>query len=387
MNSLVLDAGSYSLDQESIGGIGLRVAELAAALAHHFSVFVYSPATGAREPVDVGAAELVTDEHDWRGLLADAQAVFFFDMPDAARIEDARDAGVVIVSENTPPIEQLEYPRLRRDGIFDTRAYQHLVDTYRKQLTCSDLFIARSDVERTTLIANLCAYGLLSVEDLARSRQLDHRITTVPIGYSTTTAAPAAPRPTAAPAAGPREVLWTGGLWAFMNPVAAVRAVAVARAAGVEITLRFLHAAPHPDTAAARAEISDVAAGLGITDHVVLHADPMRHDDRDHYLRHAAGLICLARPGIENRTCVRLRVRDSRLHGLPLLVDPFGATATELGADGLAVAVDPDDIGAIADHLAGLVCERAPRSAAARQWAYEHTLAPLITNLTTRLDN
>lgn len=384
MITLLFDAGPYSLGQSTTSGIGLRVAELAAALAGQFSVYIYSPATGDQDAIDVADAELVTDEDSWAGLLTDADAVFFFDMPDPGRIDQARRDGKLIVSENAPPIEQLEYPRFRPGGVFDTDTYRQLVDTYRFQLTHSDLFIARSHVERTTLIANLAAYGLLTPQDLGRSRQLEHRITTIPIGYSTT-ALHTAYRPAET---GHRrgEVLWTGGLWTFMDPVAAVRAVATARAGGVDVGLRFLHAAPHPDTDAVCAEVTGVAEDLAIADHVVLHTDPVRHADRDRYLRHAAGLICLARPGIENQTCVRLRARDSRLYGLTLLVDPFGATATELGADGLAVAVDPDDPDTIAGYLALLISDRPPRPVTPQEWAYEHTTEPLVVQLRQRLN-
>ncbi|MFI6367961.1 hypothetical protein ACIBG0_35065 [Nocardia sp. NPDC050630] len=383
--TLLLDAGDYSLGQTTVSGIGLRAAELAAALAEHFPIYIYSHATGDEEPVDVGDAELVTDADDWLGLLTDSDAVFFFDMPDPAHIEQARTAGKVIVSENAPPIEQLEYPRFRRNGVFDANTYRQLVDTYRFQLTNTDLFIARSHVERTTLIANLCAYGVLTAQDLDRSRRLDHRITTIPIGYSTIAVRAASRTPVDA-SRRRREVLWTGGLWTYTDPVAAVRGVATARATGVDVGLRFLHAAPHPDTAVVRDEVARVARELSITEHVVLHTDPVRHDDRDRYMQSAAGLICLARPGIENQTCVRLRVRDSRLHRLTLLVDPFGATATELGAEGLAVAVDPADSNAIADYLAVLVSDRPPRPINPEEWAYEHTAAPLVAQLHDRLN-
>lgn len=379
--TLLLDAGHYALGQTTIGGIGLRAAELATALSQHFPVYLYSPATGDEEPVEVGDAELVTAADDWTGLLTDADAVFFFDMPNPDRLAHATTAGKVIVSENTAPIEQLEYPRFRQSGVFDTATYQQLVDTYRYQLTHSHLFIARSAIERVTLIANLCAYGALTAADLDRSRLLAHRITTIPIGYSSI-ALESAHR-TSGNGGGRHEVLWTGGLWSFMDPAAAVRAVATARTGGTEITLRFLHAAPHPDTTATRAAVTDLARSLEVADHVVLHTDPIRHRDRDRYMRNAAALICLARPGIENETCVRLRVRDSRLYGLPLLVDPFGATATELAADGLAVPVDPADTDAISAYLTQLVTDgRAPRPAGScEQWAYEHTAAPLVAQL------
>ncbi|MCX4097763.1 hypothetical protein [Nocardia sp. alder85J] len=374
--TVVLDAGDYPLTQYGISGIGLRVAELAAALAHHLPVVVYSPATGNREPVDTGDAVLITEARDWPQLLATAAAVMFFDMPDLPRMQHAVAAGTVILSENTAPVEQLEYPRLRPGGIFDTGAYQRLVDAYRYQLTHSQLLVARSAIERLTAVANLAAYGLLDARDIATSRLLAHRILTIPLGFSHTTAAGLLPVSTARRRT---EVLWTGGLWAFTDPVAAVRAVAAARARGTEVTLRFLHAAPHPDTAATTAAVTTAAADLGVAEHVLLHTDPIAHRDRDRSFTHAAALICLARPGIENQTCVRLRARDSRLYGLPLIVDPHGATAVELAADELAIPIDPDDTTGLADLLTRLVTpDASPPRHDAGTWAYEHTIAPLV---------
>jgi hypothetical protein len=83
---------------------------------------------------------------------------------------------------------------------------------------------------------------------------------------------------------------------------------------------------------------------------------------------------------------VRLRARDSRLYGLTLLVDPFGATATELAADGLAVAVDPADTDTIASYLAVLVSDRPPRPPTPQEWAYEQTAEPLVAQLRQRLN-
>ncbi|WP_216916152.1 hypothetical protein [Nocardia noduli] len=384
---LLLDLGDYPVGQTGIGGIGLRAAELATALAQYFPVYLYSPAT-TEEPVDVGDAELVTAPADWTGLLADAAAVLFFDMPDLDRMAQAAGAGKLLVSENTVPVEQLDYPRLRPGGVFDTRAYQELVATYRYQVTHSRLFITRSDIERVTLIANLAAYGGLHPIDLDRSRVLTHRITTIPLGYTRAAARNAVLRPgTEQSAREGTEVVWTGGLWSFLDPCAAVRAVAAAREQGAGLTLRFLHAAPHPDTAETRDAVLTLADQLGIAEHVVLHTDPIRHDDRDEYLRDAAALICLGRPGIENETCVRLRARDSRLYGLPTVLDPFGATATELSADGLAAVFDPADTTGISTYLTGLAAGAGPPIAPGQpRWAYENTVAALVANLHRHLN-
>jgi hypothetical protein len=385
--TLLFDAGDYSLGQRSIGGIGLRVAELAAALSAHFPVRIYSPATGNDEPVKTGSASVATEQNNWQSLLADATATFFFDMPCLERIRHAVAAGKLIVSESSPPIEQLDYPQYRRSGSFNRAAYERLLDAYRYQLAWSRHFIARSNVERLTLIANLCLSGSLSHAMLQHSRRIDHVITTVPIGFSEialTQTGTGLDKPSHR-----RELLWAGGLWEYMNPVAAVRGVARARQYGTNIPLRFLHAAPHQDTAQTIALVRDTARDFGVEDLVYLHTAPVAHRERDAHMRTAAAFVCLARPGIENETCVRLRVRDSRLYGLRLLVDHYGATAIELTENGLAVVVDPADTDAVATHMTkivaaahnGAIAEPADKA----QWTYERTTMPLVEYLHSQL--
>jgi hypothetical protein len=52
----------------------------------------------------------------------------------------------------------------------------------------------------------------------------------------------------------------------------------------------------------------------------------LKHQYRDKVIDRSAALIFMGRPGIENETCVRLRLRDTLLYRRPLIVDSFGAS-------------------------------------------------------------
>ena len=104
---LLMDAGSYSLSGSGITGIGLRIAELAQTLAAEFPVRVL--VDDVADCVPVGAARLVPAQ-DWPRVLDESDVVFFYDLPVRQRLEDAVRRGLVIVSENAPPLEHMEYP-------------------------------------------------------------------------------------------------------------------------------------------------------------------------------------------------------------------------------------------------------------------------------------
>ncbi|MGC4880055.1 hypothetical protein ACLQ26_27770 [Micromonospora sp. DT43] len=372
---LVLDCGPYPLSATRVGGIGLRVAEFAETLAGRHDVTVL--AGDPYDHIDVGAARVAGPEA-WPDVLADSQAAFFFDLADPARLADAVRRGVVVVTENAPPIEHLEYPSLRSSAD-PAGDHARIVAAYAEQLRHSDHFLCRSAIEHTTLVANLCLAGRLRPADLDRSRTLDHLATTVPIGFSAGSAA-RADRAETRPVA---DLLWTGGLWSFFEPLAAIDAVAYCRAQGRRVSLCFLYGAPQPDNAALLGAMHDRIAARELGDRVTIRRDPLPHDERDGLLKGARALVAVAKPGIENETCVRLRIRDSRLHALPMITDPHGPTARELAEDGTGTAVDPTDVPALGaaflDSTTG--DDNAKYRYRCKRYCYEESLAPFLGRL------
>jgi hypothetical protein len=365
---LLLDAGPYSLGADTITGIGVRIAELAQTLAAEFPVLVMVDDVTDCVPVD--PAQLVSTV-DWRRMLAGSDVVFFFDMPETARLEAAVRGGNLIVTENAPPVEHLEYPSLL--GAPDPAAvHRDLVAAFARQLQVSHHFLCRSQVERVALIASLCVAGRLGPDDVARSRVLEHLVSTIPIGFSAASAAAAV----AADARPLADVLWTGGLWSYFDPLLLVEAIAKCHARGVMLTAAFLYAQATRDSRESVRRVAARVDQLGLRDAIRLCDRPPRHQERDSIVKGARALVCVARPGIENETCVRLRIRDSRLYGVPTIVDSSGPTATELLNDGLGRVLSSNSADELADALVGAAAGHAA-GRARDSYCYDRTVANL----------
>jgi hypothetical protein len=228
----------------------------------------------------------------------------------------------------------------------------------------------------------LCA-GRLTPSDIDRSPTLDHLISLVPLGFS-------ADHERRAAAASPvhlADALWTGGVWSYLDPIVFVDALALCRDAGVGLTAAFLYAAVQPDNADLMARVRARVAQLGLGEKVMFCGEPLRHQDRDGILNGARVLVCTARPGVENETCVRLRIRDSRLYGVPMIVDPHGPTAREIERDGLGWVLDAVTADGLAGTLRSAVdCSDVDRPRGARSaYRYDRTMQSLIAWLEAAL--
>jgi len=210
-----------------------------------------------------------------------------------------------------------------------------------------------------------------------RSRVLSHLVSMIPIGFSAASEATAqAARP--APLA---DVLWTGGLWAYFDPLLLVEAIARCRARGFSVTAAFLYGQAAGDAAGPVRQVAETISRLRLDAAVTLCSRPLRHQDRDGILKAARALACVARPGIENETCVRLRVRDSRLYGVPAIVDAHGPTGRELAEDGLGLVLAGHTADDLADELARITADTGsgPARAGPRsQYRYDRTATNLI---------
>nr|ACQ63625.1 glycosyltransferase [Streptomyces sp. MK730-62F2] len=338
-----MDCTGHRVDWTSLGGIGLRARELAAEISRVADVCVFSP--GSRPEALGAGVRLVTNETGWADELRRSDLVYSFDSPSPERLSAVADSGRPLIVENAPPLEHALYPSLLRNADREN-LYRRTVEAYRTQLANGAFFTARSAVERATLAANLCATGRVTVEAMQPSGTLDALISTIPIGFSES-AATRARRELDRTAPGQTfRVAWSGGLWTYLDPVFALDAVRIARSRGVPAELEFLYGAGNADNAAVRSGLLDAIENRGCGDFVTLRPTPLSPAQYFQVLAGTSALICIGRRGIENETCVRLRARDSRLFGLPTVLDRHGPTFDELTRDGLAHGADDPEEGA-----------------------------------------
>ncbi|MEU4565488.1 hypothetical protein [Micromonospora sp. NPDC023956] len=368
---VVVDAGSYSLSETSIAGTGQRLVEIAQTLGERYTVRVI--AAPAPDTVDLGAAEQVALGDEATRAITTAAAVIFFDTPDRDRIELAVAHRKLIVAECRAPIEHMSYPSVLACAD-PTGEHQRFLGTFRRLLQVTHHFLCRSRVERAALLSTLCASGRMTPADIARSSTLDHLITTVPVGFSRRGLE-------AAEAAEPvhlADFLWTGGLWAFFEPLMLVEAVKILRDRGVDASAAFLHAAPTEDTRSTIVEVGRAIDALALGDRVHLHTQPLALSERDQYVKAAQAYVCIARPGAENETGTRLRLRDTWLHGIPTIIDPHGISGDLVARENLGVVLREPSADSLADAMQQVTSGAVGRPGRRMERLYETSMATFM---------
>lgn len=378
-------APAYSV-ANAMGGVGVRVWELAQAMADAVDVVIVS--RGGSD-LDADGVTFVDagDELACRHVLDRAAAVVFYDLPDPRELIRLHERGTFIVSEIAAPIEHLEYHAIRVAPDPDCR-YDHLVAGYELQVLLSDHFLVQSSVARATLVTSLCHLRRLVRDTYDASATLDHLLSPIPLGYSRAARARAAGGRPTLPAT---DFVWSGGLWDYYDPVAVVRAVTRLEQVGRPVTVRFLYPPP-PDQVLREADrLRTEVDRLGVGARVMFLTPAPGHTQRDGVLLSSRGAVCVAKPGIENATCVRLRLRDTVLYRLPLVVDPFGATATEVLGLGIGLVANPGDATELVDALDTLAHDRTVRDdiveridLVRRQFLVDDYVAPVLAAIRER---
>jgi hypothetical protein len=250
---------------------------------------------------------------------------------------------VLTIVENAPPIEHLHYAELRSAP--DPQAlYDELADRYRLQLLVADHLLVRSAPERASTLGALVATGRLGWLHHQRSPAMSHLITLLPVGYSQhadSRAATVAPGP-------PADLVWNGGIWDYCEPSPLWPAFALLRDSGQPLSLRLLY----PPPPHARDAIDTAIRNHQLDGLIDVPAAPVPHHQRDGLLLSARAIVCTGRDGAETQTCHRLRLRDSFLYRLPVVIDHYGASADLVAQYRIGAVADPRDTPALATALA-----------------------------------
>lgn len=333
--------GPYPVD-EHLGGTGLRMWELAQALADDGAdVTLVVPRPSSFTWPGITVTEFAEDS--WPEQVASADTVITTDLPDTRLLLHAYHCGVLTVVENAPPIEHLHYAEMRAAA--DPQAlYDELADRYRLQLLVADHLLVRSAPERASTLGALVATGRLGWLHHRQSPAMRHLITLLPVGYSRNArrhAAEAVP-------GGPVDLAWNGGVWDYCEPSPLWPALALLRDEGRPLTLRLLY----PPPPGARDAIDTAIRQHGLEGLVEVPDSAVPHHERDGLLLSARAVVCTGKDGAETQTCHRLRLRDAFLYRLPVVIDHYGASADLVAQHHIGAVADPRDPRAIAGALA-----------------------------------
>ncbi|MGH9055409.1 MAG: glycosyltransferase [Acidimicrobiales bacterium] len=268
----------------------------------------------------------------------------------------------------------------------------HSVQVLTHQLGRGDFFLCASDKQRDLWLGHLGALGRLNPDTYRDDPSLRRLIEVAPFGVpeEPPVKSRAVLRGVVAGIAPDDEVvLWGGGIYDWLDPLTAVRAVDVLRHRRPNLRLVLL-GARHPNPAVEESGQATAArresAALSLTgSHVFFHDDWVPYADRHEYLLEADIGISLHVEHLESAYSFRTRVLDYLWAGLPIVATAGDGFAEVIAGEDLGAVVAGGDPAAVAGALQRLLGDTQVRAACgiraaavARRYAWPVALAPLV---------
>lgn len=340
-----------------MAGLGIRNWELARALRDSAEVTI---AHGGLQAGELDRITLVPYRpHAPRAAierLPEADAVITSPgWPPLMRALRRSSARVIIDLYDPETLETLELLSGRR-RLVRAQAVATTLDRLHDALRTGHHFMCASESQRDLWLGAML--GLRMIDPGAYDRDPSYRsvIDLVPFG---TPEQPAA----AVEGPGPRQqfglaertelVLWNGGLWQWLDPEAAIRALALLRERRPQAALVFMggagdHPAARRSAAAARALAADLGllgSGVHFNEHWVAYAD------RSVWLAQADCAVASARDHLETRFAFRTRLLDCMWAGLPIACTSGDELAERVARESLGAVAAPGDAEGLSNAL------------------------------------
>ncbi|MHB0876186.1 MAG: glycosyltransferase family 4 protein [Anaerolineae bacterium] len=369
---------SHDVVGAATAGPGMRYDNLARVLAPEFDVTLAAPEGGRVEaapyttalytPATPGTLDALVAQAD----VIVVAASWFAAVPALVGCS----AAVVIDGYDPALAEALFTP-----GVDLPRLSSSLTGAYLR----GDFFLCASERQRDWWLGLLEASGRLNPLTIAGDPDLRHLLDVVPFGLPS---APldAAPAAIDGIAADDEVVLWGGGLWEWLDPASAVRAMPLVLAERPQARLLFpggRHPDPKVPRTRAASETEELARSLGLLGTQVIFGEWVPRQQYPGYLARADAGLSLHRATVEARLAYRTRVLDYVWAGVPMVLTEGDATAVMAAGQGLAWLVPPGDEGAVAQAVLQALAQ--PRQALAPAFAqardaltWERAAPPLL---------
>jgi glycosyltransferase involved in cell wall biosynthesis len=382
---------SHDVVGAKMAGPGIRYFHLARVLAAHLPVTLGVPGP---TPPDLGSAPFaVTTWRNWEELQpVAAQATVILAPSDLTGLyPQLGDGPAALVIDGYDPLlsEWLamhhHLPMEEQQRRWQIRLAHHAV-----QFHVGDFYICASERQRDWWIGQLEALGRINPATYAGDPTLRRFLDVTPYGLPETP--PQATRPTLKGvwpgiAATDRVVLWGGGLWPWLDPETAIRAVAQVVAHRPEVKLIFPGTRhPNPilvDIPTSTTQARCLAQELGLLDQTVFFGDWVPYVDWPNVLLESDVALSLHLDSLETRLAFRTRILDYVWAGLPMIATTGDATSDLVARYGVGEVVNYQDVAAVAQALLRLLDE--PRTARTAEFArarealtWEQAAAPLV---------
>ena len=153
---------------------------------------------------------------------------------------------------------------------------------------------------------------------------------------------------------GDKVILWSGGLWDWLDPHTLIRAMGVLVSSHPELKLYFL-GTHHPNPIVSGMHMPDQTIGLsqelGLYNQSVFFGEWVAYEERVNYLLEADLAVITHPAHIETRFSNRTRVLDCIWTGLPIITTEGDAMADWVQAENFGFTVPPEDVKALSEAI------------------------------------
>ena len=352
---------SDDIVDSNMGGVGVRNWELSHTLASHCDVTLAIPNNTqlTSEPV-----EIITYARDGQDLRTIAQYV------DVILVQ-----GFVLhfqpyLAELQRPLAvDLYVPSLLESLVWHDNAqwdtwipeYEEYLRVQHELLSHGDFFFCASERQRDYWLGWLHAQKRINPHTYRQDPTLRSLIEVVPFGI------PREPIPSYPPVLkgkhpkiriSDKVILWSGGLWDWLDPLSLIRAVAQLVPQHPEIKLYFMGTShPNPVVSGMSMPVQSrkLSEELGLLDKNIFFGEWTPYQERGRYLAES-DLAVISHPDhIETHFSFRTRVLDCIWAGLPIISTHGDTLAEWISNNNIGLVVKPKDIGAMAAAILNLL--------------------------------
>ncbi len=379
----------------NMAGTGIRYWNMARVIGRNQPVTLAAPKPVSLDSppgvqfVSYAGADHDVEGHNLASLIAEHDVVIAQHIPYLYTDPEILHDRFLIIDLYAPWIlEKLEHARVDPEVGEPNRKDD--VAILNRLLQLGDAFLCASERQRDFWLGALAAAGRLDLAHAQTDADLRTLIDVVPFGLPSD--------PPLINGFGPRQtipgiddesilILWNGGIWNWLDPLTAIRAMANVADREPRAKLVFMGVrSPVADIAKMRVvdDAKGLASDLGLLDRHVFFNDWVPYDERQNWLLQADLGISLHLDSLEARYAYRTRVLDNIWCGLPVVATAGDVLADLIQQEQIGVTVLPGDHEAAARAILSALDparQREFRANLARQaerHTWEHVTEPLL---------
>lgn len=384
---------SHDVVGEHMAGPGIRYYHIGRVLSNEFNTVLAVPSDVSPQLSAAGFRTARYARNDWDSIapLVESAETVILPSDIASDFPQLAQSDTYLVVDGYDPllIEWLTLERSLNAEPSRESWWRRMCDLNQQYLV-GDFFICASERQRDWWLGLLEANGRVNPDTFGADPSLRQLIDVVPYGLPEEPPQPADPVIRGVwPGVGVEDkvILWGGGLWPWLDPLTAIRAVAKIWQQQRDVRLVFPGTRhPNPkmaDTPTHCRAAHEVARQLGVLDKGVFFGEWVPYEKWPQVLLESDVALSLHYDTLEARLAFRSRMLDYIWAGLPVVATQ-GDTISDLAEDyGLGTVVGFEDADAVAEAILRLMegppAELAARFPQARKaLGWEKAVQPLV---------